>query len=95
MYHNDVAYYKEIDMKIKSLVAGLIISTSMLAVVGASQAQPACQYCPVTGFYGMGWHMVPCNTPIQPASTWEQYASGGYAPPVVERSGFIWVIPII
>ncbi len=72
-------------MKIKSLVAGLIISTSMLAAVGTSQAQRV--YYPYYPVYEevsvSGWHMVPCNTPVRPASTWEQYASGGYLPPVV------------
>lgn len=61
----------------------------MIAAVGTSQA--ACAYCTVQeGFYGVGWHMVPCNTCIQPAQTWQQYVSGGYAPPVVGRRVFFF-----
>ena len=76
-------------MKIKSTIAGLIVGVSMFAAAGASQA--ACATCTVQeGFYGIGWHMVPCTTCIQPAATWQQYVSGGYAPPVVERSGFFF-----
>lgn len=78
-------------MKIKSAIAGLIIASSMMAV-GASQAcilkdQPACSNCvKIEGFLGRGWQTVPCNTCVQPAPTWQQYVSGGYAPPVTENN---------
>lgn len=79
-------------MKIKSTVAGLIIATSMFAVMGVSQA---CASCTVQeGFSGIGWHMVPCNTCLQPAQTWAQYVSGGYAPPVTDRGG-LFFFPIL
>lgn len=74
-------------MKIKSAVVGLVFATSMFAIVGTSQA---CATCTVQeGFSGTGWHMVPCNTCYQPAATWEQYVSGGYAPPVTGRNTLI------
>jgi len=74
-------------MKIKTTVAGLVLATSMMAVAGASQA--ACASCTVIeGFSGPGWHTVPCTMCIPPAVTWQQYVSGGYAPPVTGR-GFI------
>ena len=80
-------------MKLKSTLAGLIISISMVAAVGVSQAGSCTTQCPVQeGFSGIGWHMVPCkgNT-LQTASTWQQYVSGRYAPPVVrERSVLLW-----
>lgn len=77
-------------MKIKSTVAGLIIATSMLAVVGASQA--ACASCTVQeGFSGTGWQMVPCKTCFQPAPTWAHYVSGGYAPPVVAGRNILFL----
>jgi len=82
-------------MKIKSAIAGLIIATSVIAV-GTSQAcltrnQPACANCTkIEGFTGKGWHMVSCNTCVRPAATWQQYVSGGYAPPVAERGLFFF-----
>ena len=88
---NDALFYKEIYMKMKSTVAGLILATSMMAVAGASQA--TCATCTTQpGFYGTGWHMVPCSTCVQPALTWEQYVSGGYAAPVTGRNSlfFLW-----
>lgn len=81
-------------MKIKPMIAGLIVATSMIAVVGTSQAAcstcKTCVTCPKQaefsgvgpGFSGTGWHMVPCSTHLQPAQTWGQYESGSYAPPV-------------
>ncbi|WP_028387724.1 hypothetical protein [Legionella fairfieldensis] len=81
-------------MKIKSTIAGLIISISMIGAAGAAQA--ACStHCPVQeGFSGTGWHMVPCNSNIQPAQTWQQYVSGGYAPPVTGQSNF-FLLPLL
>lgn len=73
-------------MKTKSIVAGLLVGMSMFAVAEVSQACAACKVQP--GFTGIGWHMVPCNTCYQPAATWQQYVSGGYAPPVAERGIF-------
>jgi hypothetical protein len=71
-------------MNIKSIIAGLIFTTSLFAV-GASQA--ACAYCNVhEGFSGIGWNTVSCRTCVQPALTWQQYVSGGYMPPVVGQS---------
>lgn len=78
-------------MKIKPMFAGLIIATSMIAVVGTSQA--TCHTCSKQaefsgvgpGFSGTGWHMIPCKTSLQPAQNWGQYDSGSYAPPVTGR----------
>lgn len=77
-------------MKIKSTVVGLVFATSMIAA-GASQA---CATCTVQeGFSGVGWHMVPCDTCYHNAPTWQKYVSGGYAPPVTERGGFLFFGP--
>lgn len=83
---------RRLKMKIKSTVAGLVFAASMVAVVGVSQAGCGGTYCPFApGFSGTGWHMVPCNSGIPQAVTWEQYVSGGYAPPAVgSRHGFFW-----
>jgi hypothetical protein len=85
---------KEINMKIQPAVAGLLLATSVFAV-GTVQAQSACTryHCPMQaefsavgqGFTGEGWRMVPCNYPLQRAQNWAQFASGTYAPPVVDR----------
>ena len=77
-------------MKIKSTIAGLLFATSMIAVAGTSQA--ACASCTVQeGFSGTGWHMVRCNICLQPAETWQQYVSGGYAPPVTGNNN-LWLL---
>lgn len=75
-------------MKIKPIVAGLIIATSF-AVVGTSQAECKTKTCRMqaefsgleTEFVGTGWQMIPCNTPLRRAQTWAEYTSGSYAPP--------------
>ncbi|MFA5960495.1 MAG: hypothetical protein WC785_08250 [Tatlockia sp.] len=72
---------------IRSKVAGVIIAMSMMAAAGTSQACADCTT--IEGFTGIGWHMVPCGTCIQPAATWQQYVSGGYAPPIVGRGIFV------
>ena len=76
-------------MKIKSIVGGMIIASAVV-VVGASQAAvcttTTCGPWAVSKqFTGTGWHMVPCNTVLVPARTWQQYTSGSYAPPDVAR----------
>jgi hypothetical protein len=75
-------------MKLKSTIAGLAFAVSMFAVVGASQAMCTTQTCGwyQPGFTGIGWNMVPCGTTVRPAATWQQYVSGGYAPPTVNRA---------
>ncbi|KTC87630.1 MULTISPECIES: hypothetical protein [Legionella] len=81
-------------MNIKSTVAGVIVATSMIAA-GASEARTVCttSTCGVwavpSEFTGTGWHMVPCNTILPRATTWQQYSSGSYAPPVTGRGSLL------
>lgn len=85
-------------MKIKSTVAGIIVATTMIAA-GSSQAAvcSTCAKCSTCGVWdvpvqysGTGWHMVPCNTYLPTARTWQQYTSGSYAPPEA-RSRFFFL----
>ena len=87
-------------MDIKLKATGLVLSLSLLTAAGTSQAcgrcataDPFCSPCTIMeGISGTGWGYVPCDAPIRPALTWQQYYSGGYTPPVVERRGglFFW-----
>lgn len=77
-------------MKIKSAIAGIIVATTMIAVV-PSQAAQVCtdSTCGVwtvpAGFSGTGWGMVPCGSDVRPAISWQEYSSGHYAPPQTGR----------
>jgi hypothetical protein len=64
-------------MKIKSLAAGLIIATAMVATVGVAQAK-CYKHTP-------GWHMVSKKCNIQQADNWQEYASGVYLRPAPSR----------
>lgn len=97
--HQDDQRNKEIDMKIKSIMAGLIVAMTML-VVGSSQAAYArcagCATCPTCAtwnvpaqYTGTGWHRVPCGTTLNHATTWQEYSSGRYAPPEA-RGGLLF-----
>lgn len=78
-------------MKIKSAVAGVFVVATMIAAAPSQAAYRTCATCPTcstcpqwdvpASFSGVGWHTVPCNAVLQPAVSWQQYSSGGYAPP--------------
>ena len=76
-----VIYIKESHMKIKSLVAGLVASATMVLVVGPIQA--ACVK------YPSGWHMVSKKCNIKPAANWQQYNSGVYTQPRTGKIGLL------
>jgi hypothetical protein len=61
-------------MKIKSLAAGLVIATTMLAAVGPIQAS-CVKHKP-------GWHMVSKKCHIKSADNWQEYNSGVYVQPL-------------
>lgn len=67
-------------MKIRSAAAGLIIATSMVALIGPVQA--ACYK------HQPGWHMVSKNCDIKPAENWQEYNSGVYTQPT-GNGGFL------
>jgi hypothetical protein len=81
-------------MKIKSAVAGIIVATTMVAAApsfaGTVCTTSTCGVWAVPGqFSGTGWHMVPCNAVLPHATTWQQYSSGSYAPPVTGRGSLL------
>lgn len=60
-------------MKIKTS-AGLILATTLFAVIG--QVQASCVN-PTPG-----WHMVSKHCHVKPASSWQEYNGGMYLQPV-------------
>lgn len=74
-------------MNIKTTVAGIIVAMTMIAVGPSQAAKVTCvsSTCPTWNvpaqFSGTGWGVVPCNTYLRHAVTWQEYASGHYAPP--------------
>ncbi|MFT4058320.1 MAG: hypothetical protein QM652_02100 [Legionella sp.] len=63
-------------MRVKSLTAGLIVTTAtMFAAIGSVQAACSCY------MHTPGWHMVPKSCDIRSAQTWQEYNSGIYTPP--------------
>lgn len=68
-------------MKIKSLTAGFVLATGLIAFTGISQA--ACYH------YQPGWHMVSKRCDIRPAANWQEYTSGVYTQPV-QSNGFLF-----
>ena len=75
-------------MMLKSTIGGLIVAATMFAVGPSEAAYGVCStstcgpWETAGQFSGTGWNMVPCNTVLPTAITWQQYISGGYAPPV-------------
>lgn len=66
-------------MKIKSSLAGIIVATSMVALLVPTQAAWAMhKHCT-----GKGWHMVSVRCNIKPAENWKQYNSGVFTQPMV------------
>lgn len=70
-------------MNVKSLAAGLIAATSMLAAVGTLQA--ACYKDEP------GWHMVSKHCNIRPADNWQEYTSGVYTQPVTGGRSVLFI----
>ena len=80
-------------MNIKTTVAGIIVTMTMVAVGPSQAARVTCASCATCStsacptwtvpaqFSGTGWGVVPCNTYLRHAVTWQEYASGHYAPP--------------
>lgn len=82
-------------MKLKSALAGIIVAATMAVVVPAQAGEmcgtEACGPWNVpSSFTGTGWGMVPCGTVLQPADSWQEYASGQYAPPTTGKGILIW-----
>lgn len=87
-------------MKIKSSLAGLIMTITIAGLVLPTQAAWACQkhhkhykhythYTHYRNCTGQGWHMVSRSCNIRPAGNWQEYNSGVYTQPVVERTMFM------
>jgi hypothetical protein len=72
--------YKEINMKLKATVAGLIVAASTMAAVLSSQAAWANTHH--KHHYASGWHMVSKHSGIPHAATWQEYTSGVYLQPM-------------
>lgn len=72
-------------MNIKSTLTGLVVATSMFALVGVAEAGRVKQHY---NYYGTGWHMVPKSSGIKPAQTWQEYNSGVYTQPIVNKKLF-------
>ena len=69
-------------MKIKSSLTGLVLATSVVALVIPGQAAWAMhKHCS-----GKGWHMVSVKCNIKPAENWQDYNSGVYTKPLTGKN---------